>query len=218
MQNTAIVIQTCDKYRFLWESWRYYFIKYWDFLIPSNIYFCTEEELYPTHMKTVGRIINIRTGKGRWGKRLHRILDALPRDIDTIFYMQEDFWLHRTLPKHVFESRLKTFLDWDMDAYRCCAPSKHFKFIGKYPPYLFSQDSPYLITHQASFWKKDFFRSCVLPHEDPWENEKKGTKRLLDKEHAIYFAPFNFYHTVCCKGELTELGRQLDAQAQNDTD
>lgn len=213
MKNVAIVIQTCDKYEFLWEGWLYYFQKYWDFNILSRIFFCTEEKIFPRdldHPEIVRLIVN----QGQWGERLLWILDALPNEIDTIFYMQEDFWLHRTLPAHVFQSRYETFKKWDMNAYRCCANSKHFKFVGKYPPRLYAPDSPYLITHQASFWKKDFLQSCVLPHEDPWENEKKGTRRLLGTDHKIYFAPYNFYHTVCRKGKLTDLGRELDAQAK----
>jgi|GEM_PF-6983350 len=212
MQNTAIIIQTCDKYEFLWQGFMYYFNKYWDKSIPSTVYFCTEEQ---GAYRGISHVIT--TGVAPWGERLHRILDALPEDIDTVFYMQEDFWLHRTLPKHVFESRLKAFREWNMDAYRCCANSKHFKFVGKHPPRHYAPDSPYLITHQASFWKRDFFRNCVRPNEDPWENEKKGTMRVRG-QHRIYFAPFNFYHTVCCKGTLTDLGRQLDAKAKNSTD
>lgn len=204
-ENVAIIIHTCDKYKFLWDGFFYYFLKYWDEAICSKVYFCTEEDGAYRGIDNV-----ITTGVAEWGERLHRILDSLPANIDTIFYMQEDFWLHRTLPKHVFESRLRVFREWDMDAYRCCADSKHFKFTGKYPPQQFTTDSPYLITHQASFWKRNFFRSCVLSHEDPWVNEKAGTKRLLNKKHAIYFAPFNFYHAVCQKGKLTDLGRELN--------
>jgi len=214
MKNVAIIIQTCDKYAFLWKGWFHYFMKYWDPDISPKILFCTET-IEPFWYKTVVKYpINIQTAVGQWGDRLLRILDMLPAEIDTIFYMQEDFWLHRTLPAHVFQSRYETFKKWDMNAYRCCANSKHFKFVGKYPPRLYAPDSPYLITHQASFWKKDFLQSCVLPHEDPWENEKQGTRRLIGTDHKIYFAPYNFYHTVCQKGELTDLGRELDAQAK----
>ena len=216
MQNTAIIIQTCDKYEFLWEGWYYYFSKYWDFNIPCWVFFCSEKKGPKFPATPDWRIGEFLTGHGQWGERLHRILDFLPKNINTIFYMQEDFWLHRTLPRHIFESRLQTFREWDMDAYRCCANSKHFKFVGKHPPRHYAPDSPYLITHQASFWKRDYFRSVVLPHEDPWENEKKGTRRVRG-QHRIFFAPFNFYHTVCRKGELTGLGRELDAQVKNST-
>lgn len=222
MQNTAIIIQTCDKYEFLWQGWFYYFYKYWDYSIQCPIFFCSEERdllVFPTPLPEPHcySVSSIKTGKGQWGERLHRILDALPENIDTVFYMQEDFWLHRTLPKHIFESRLKTFREWDMDAYRCCANSKHFKFVGKHSPRHYAPDSPYLITHQASFWKRDYFRSVVLPHEDPWQNEKMGSRRVQG-QHKIFFAPFNFYHTVCRKGELTDIGRELDAEAKNSTD
>jgi hypothetical protein len=219
MQKTAIVIQTCDKYEFLWKGWRHYFVKHWDFNIPSEIWFCNEENGDNLSILTVKDnglediLIHCTTGTAPWGERLIRILDGLPPEIDTIFYMQEDFWLHRTLPKHVFESRLKTFRDMDMNAYRCCEPSKHFLLEdGQQAPYKFSFLSPYLMTHQASFWKKDFLRSCILPHEDPWQNEKRGTDRIAElADHGIYFAPFRFYHTVCQKGKLTELGEQLNA-------
>ena len=220
MQNTAIVIQTCDKYEFLWQGWYYYFMKYWDDEIPCEIYFCTEQinPKWDHGLRPLFPYI-VHVGMGEWGERLLRILNNLPNNIDTVFYMQEDFWLHRTLPKKVFESRLKMFRDWDMDAYRCCISSKHFKFVGKYPPQLFAIDSPYLLTHQASFWKRNFFQDCVLPHETAWENEKRGTERIMKAgNHRIYFAPFNFYHAVCCKGKLTDLGRQLDAEAKYRTD
>lgn len=224
MQKTAIVIQTCDKYEFLWEGWYHYFKKYWDFSIPAPIFFCTEEKFFPQYRSI--DLFRLPVGTDPWGQRLITILDSLPGEVDTIFYMQEDFWLHRTLPKHVFESRLKTFREMDMNAFRCCDPSKHFHLEETVQvPYKFLNTSPYLMTHQASFWKKDFLRSCILPHEDPWQNEKRGTERIRDRifensdldfywDPKIYFAPFRFYHTVCRKGKLTEQGRQLNDAIQ----
>lgn len=236
MQKTAIVIQTCDKYEFLWEGWWHYFKKYWDFSIPSEIWFCNEVKSDNLSLIVVennqlrDRLVHCNTGTAPWGERLLHIIDVLPDEVDTIFYMQEDFWLHRKLPKHVFESRLKTFREMDMNAFRCCEPSKHFHLKkAKQAPYKFLDTSPYLMTHQASFWKKDFLRSCILPHEDPWQNEKKGTQRIQDRingplepelgcrwhwDPKIYFAPFRFYHTVCRKGKLTEQGRQLNDAIQ----
>lgn len=220
-QNVAVIIQTCDKYKFLWKGWYYYFMKHWDFNIPANIFFCTEEK-FPFMMDTRRpRVGWLTTGEGPWGERLIKILDTVSA-YDIIFYMQEDFWLHRTLPKQVFESRLQTFREMDMNAYRCCEPSKHFHLEeSQQAPYRFQDTSPYLMTHQASFWKKDFLRSCILPHEDPWQNEKRGTERIKDSifgsddgdlgDHKIYFAPFRFYYTVCQKGKLTEQGEQLNA-------
>ena len=66
--------------------------------------------------------------------------------------------------------------------------------------------------------KAKYFYDNVLPHEDPWTNEKEGTKRIAASEKTdtqIYLSPFNWYHTVCLKGKLTELGSALNEQAKN---
>ena len=42
MNKVAVIVNSCDKFEFIWESWFHWWDKYWDKNINWKIYFITE--------------------------------------------------------------------------------------------------------------------------------------------------------------------------------
>ena len=57
--EVALLVHSCDRYAFLFPGFIHFFSSYWNFDIPVNLYFATEdlEVNYPPFK-------NIRSGKG----------------------------------------------------------------------------------------------------------------------------------------------------------
>ena len=88
-----------DRYSFLWPGWHHYFRRHWDFGIEAPVYFANED----ADVRFPG-IRQIKTGPGEWSDRLMCALSSIEES--NVFYLQEDFWLVRPLPKKFFEKAL----------------------------------------------------------------------------------------------------------------
>ena len=53
-------------------------------------------------------------------------------------------------------------------------------------------ESKFLMSHQVTLWKKDYLLDQLFKNENPWRNEKRGSKRLKKINpkimHADYFS------------------------------
>ena len=213
VMDLAIIIHTVDSYNFLWSGWNYYFQKYWDFNIDASIYFMNEEATVD-----FSNVKQIKTEKGPWSDRLINGLSQISEK--NVFYMQEDFWLIKTLDKDFFESAFRFFIANNMDAFRITIMGNYklwptMKFFKKHNVKRFNnRKSMYLVCHQASFWKKDFFLNCLLPNETPWENEISGTERIRKIRPKLYMIREHWYNEVCRKGEFTDIGEKMVKEVQ----
>ncbi len=174
----AILVHACDRYEFLFRGFAYFFKKYWDFDIPLNYYFATEDK----EVQIEG-FKNIHSGKGQWSDRL-RILckDHIPEDY--LLYFQEDMWLNKPVNGKFF-IELFDFIKSKGTVLTKLHSSSVYKTI---PLNLFIEgfnvsrvnikESSYLMSHQASIWKRDFLIEQMKPNENPWRNEKRGSRRI----------------------------------------
>lgn len=189
--NIALIVHTCDRYALLFKGFDYFFSKNWDFDIPVNCYFATEEVSV-----TLENFTNIKSGKGAWSDRLVTLLDQIEEDY--VLYFQEDMWLNQPVDKEVFSELFEKTLanQWPLVKLNS---SPVFKtkptdiFIkGFNVAILDNKESGFLMSHQVSLWNKAFFKQQLKPGEHPWRNERKGTKRLrkLNPQifHMDYFA------------------------------
>ena len=79
-----------------------------------------------------------------------------------------------------------------------------------YDKYLKSdiEKTPFVIFHQPSIWKKDFFLKYLQHRENPWDNEIEGTKRAKEDHKIKEINSFNvemlkqWYTPVVHKGRL----------------
>lgn len=209
--NLAVVIHTWDGYSFLWQGWYYYFKKHWDFNLPIKVYFLNEE----LDVDFTG-VTNIKSGKGEWSGRLKKGLQSIEEE--NIIYIQEDFWLKK-MPdlKHFYAA----FKHLDMDVLKLhpidnfVTAFRAFRIDDKKYRKI-ARRSGYLISHQASIWKKEFFIQVLKDNEDPWTNELEGTKRLrlLSTPLNIFTANLDWYNEVCRQGKLTKEGEKLNGLIQ----
>lgn len=204
----AIVIQTCDHYDFLWEGWKKHFLKNWDFSIPAEIYFCTENKDF-----SCNNITNIKTGKCESKKnkgpktfsgRMKNIIQQISQD--NILYLQEDMWLHKPIDKKLFINSFDYFINNNLNAFNFghkLAVNRKFSMDNE----VFSIDdfkqytntyindkqvykrlcevghiktyNPFSITHHSCFFKRDFMlKYLCIEGEKPIDNEINSSKRI----------------------------------------
>lgn len=190
-KNIALIVHACDRYELLFKAFDYFFAKNWDFEIPVNYYFATEEKSVDFK-----NFKNIKSGKGEWSNRLSNLLDQIEEEY--VIYFQEDMWLNKPVDKDVFTELFKLVLanKWNLvklnssDVFKTTSTDIFIK--GFNVAKLNNQESNFLMSHQVSLWNKAFLKQQLKPNEHPWRNERKGTKRLrkLDPEifHIDYFA------------------------------
>lgn len=211
MKDLAIVVHSMDSYSKFWKGFFYYFDKYWDEKIICKKYFLTENKKYDHK-----NFINIRTGKGEWSDRLKRGLSCIKED--NVLYLQEDFWLKERIDNSLMENIYLFFKEKDLNIFKMHHTQYRYietdESIDKHKLYKIKTTSAYLVSHQMSLWKKDFFLFCLFSNENPWDNEKKGTKRLKqffeNKDCSKMFGiNYDYYWHVGSKGEFNHKGIEL---------
>jgi len=220
--DVALLVHTCDRYRFLYPGFMAFFHQYWDVNTRCNLYFATEEldvDLKP--------FINIKSGSGEWADRLRYLLQHTIRE-KYVIYFQEDMWLNKPVSSAFFNQLFTLMVqhNWQQvklgsaAIYKTRATPYHID--GFNISLLDNQASGYLMSHQVTVWNKQHLISQLHKGEHPWRNERKGTQRLkkLNPEiyHIDYFAengqpPINEnqpdalrseYHTVSMNSQLSD--------------
>jgi hypothetical protein len=161
-----------------------------------------EEKSMPNYMMSVGQQtvpVHKPTGKGEWSDRLIRGLVNIPEPY--VLYMQEDFWLKRTLN----DVQLETMMYYAKQGHATRIMGKGKKLTETLhphePPNLlrrFKIDSPYFFGHAATIWYKPHLMACLGPGEDPWRNCYEGNERCkcMHPEPVHYHYPFEWYEEV----------------------
>ena len=220
--NGCVVIQTCDSYKKYWDSFFWSFNKYWDKSLNWDIYFCNENiDINQKGFK------QLKTGSGSHSQRLQNIIENL-NQYDYIFYLLEDFWLTDYMPKDLFLGlfNLVSENNWDslrvapyMPAFYKLDPTDivfNNKRILKY-----RKDSEWKFSQQASFWKRDFLKKCII---EPEVSEVKISSSITGEtamdqylnarypEAEIYHYHYHWYPVsgAVWRGQLTQIGEQID--------
>jgi len=185
-ENFALLVHACDRYRFLYPGFSWFFNKYWDFNIPCSNYFATEEL-----DAAVKGFKNIKSGKGEWADRLALLLRNEIKE-KYVIYFQEDMWLNKPVNSVFFEELFELISSngWKQvkltssDVYKTI-PTENF-IEGFNIARLDNEQSDFLMSHQVTIWDKEFLLAQLHKGEHPWRNERKGTKRLKKLNPEIY--------------------------------
>jgi hypothetical protein len=185
----ALVVHTCDKYKFCWDYWYYYFNKY--FTLDWPVYFMNE--VIDINFDPIN-VIQVKTGSGSWSSRLKNGLKQI--DETYILYMQEDMWLTSLIDKSMFKFSLDLCEQLALNKFIICGLSKdelinhreltEFTF-NKYSVYKIKNKAPCIMSHQPAIWNKNFLQSILPEGEDPWTNEVRGTIRLNSCKDDLKF-------------------------------
>lgn len=189
--KVALIVHSCDRYELLFRGFDYFFRSNWDFSVPLQYYFATEDIKFE-----LPGFKNIRSGKGEWSDRLRILLEQIEEEY--VLYFQEDMWLDKPVDPEFINALI------------CKATSNKWMQVKLNSSEVFTteptglsingfevaridnQTSGYLMSHQVTLWNKQFLMEQLKPGEHPWRNERKGTKRLrkLNREifHLDYFS------------------------------
>ena len=183
--NTAILVFACDKYELLYEGFDYFLNKNWGETISLQKYFATEN----IDLSLKG-YTNLKSGKGEWTNRLKRVLNQIEEKY--IIFIQEDMWFGKKVPEKVLrqiidyteQNDLKLVKLHSTDAYK--TKEINIDFSGFQLSEVIKEDSEFIMYHQVSIWDKNFLYEQLKDNEDPWRNEREGSKRLKKSNHNIY--------------------------------
>lgn len=191
-----LILHTCDKYEQFWNHWYFFFWKYVSGV--GKVYFVTEEK-EPVFSDEV---TVIKTGVGPWGKRLITALEQIAEPY--VYYMQEDFWAAQPFCPSEY---VPMFFQYGMDALRISVKSPLYSLDHVTSTlYKFKQNSDYLMTHQFSLWKREYFRKWIRPEEEPWGNEMEQSPKIAKTQHAIYLLDLPWYEATVRRGILQPNG------------
>jgi len=201
--DLAVVVQSCDKYEFVWERWSKCFQ---GAFVPKDIPVCFLSELRVNeYLKPNSNFVNLRVVPDDWSNRLIEALTVLiPHKF--IFYMQEDMFPRALLFKWHLELFHSILNEMMFDALQVSPNSKHYTLEDCFPSHpikikTFANESNYLVSHQPRLWKKEFLLSCLEKGESPWTNEIEGTKRIRKRKPSIGFIEWNWYEHMIKKGK-----------------
>lgn len=227
----CIVVQTCDAYKPYWDSFLWSFNKYWDKKIDWPLFFCNEE-IKPDFVNPL-TTQHIATGMGSHSTRLAKILDALV-EYEYVFYMLEDFWLTDRMTHEMFSELFQMIQsnNWDslrvapyMPAYYKMEPTE-FAVQGR-KILKFTKESEWQFSQQASFWKRDFLRKCVVEAQvsdievsssiaGEIAMDKYLRQTYPDSEHYLYHYHWYPISGSVWRGKLTQMGEQIEFLRQVD--
>jgi hypothetical protein len=190
--DVALLVHSCDRYEFLFKGFEFFFSKYWDFTIPCHYYFATEEK-----QVDIRGFQNIQSGKGPWADRLALLLREKISE-KYVLYFQEDMWMNKKVNPAFFtklfqlaeEQQWKQVKLHSSETYHT-EPTNYF-IEGFNIAKVDRLHSDFLMSHQVTLWDKEFLLKQLLKNENPWRNERRGTRRLrklkTDIYHIDYFA------------------------------
>jgi hypothetical protein len=215
--DVSLLVHTFDGYQQFWGGMLYTLDFYWDFdRIP--VYFSSENvpvDSLRINCKGIDytvdkRIIPILTGKGEFSDRFIKSIESI--DSEWIIYIQEDMWLRSHLDPELVDELIDEARSQGADAIKVHAVlyyyDKYFlertgrKVRGK-DVLRYSQGDNFLLTHNATIWKKSYILEHQREGENPWDNEINGSLRMSSGEHNQLHYNINWYCQpgVCAKGE-----------------
>lgn len=197
----TILIGTCDKYNYLWNDFVHLFNKYWDHSIECKKYFLSE-----TISAEYEGFETFLPGKIPYSECIKFALDNISTDY--VLWLQDDYLFRKTINKNQIDKYMDFITTFKVNRFGIHDDSTLYNKIHiKDTLYKLFQYSMYTISMQASIWEKDFFRSCLIHGENPWEFEINGSARLNhQRSHYIYYDAQTtpWYVEAMRKGNRTE--------------
>lgn len=207
--NLSLLIHTFNDYKKFWpgcvKSWLPIINsnelnnKVWGHSDIDNFYFGTD--VHTGIDSDVHPFTKIYSGSGEWSDRLINLLSNI--DCDYVLYCQEDMW-PSSFPPNLSEM-MKIVSEKQLLRLQLSPIVQFYSLSGSELPLYFHPSSKYLVSHQPSIWNKKFLLSCLEEGEDPWQNEYKGSLRLLNDpniQNKIAIWPCDWFKHVGIKGEL----------------
>ena len=224
-KDLSLLVHTCDHYNEFWWGMFYTLDFYWDY-DSFPVYFANEEkkmediifnckgrECFPSR-----RITQILTGKTDRNGFSDRFIDAIEKiPSKWVLYLQEDMWLRRGIEKKILEDLIRLAEEKNADSikihsrlfyYDTYRLEKTEDFIGRKRILKYSEAENFLLSHNATIWRKDYILKHQRRGEDPWKNEIEGSSRMSSEPHNHYHYDIHWYCQpgISDKGEYSQEG------------
>jgi len=188
-----IVVLTSNNYVHCLPAFAYLFNKFWDAGQPVNV---VRYDVRPA--KLSGNFTNFAVGKQSdytWSSGLLRYLDY--HNGDLILLMLEDYFIDKPVEKTIIEQLWVKMETHPAIAKIDLTNDRQKVAYTDYDTYMIksTDDAPFQTSLQAAIWRKGFLQQYLDASENPWQFEKKGTKRVVADRKAGRFVG----HVLGCK-------------------
>jgi hypothetical protein len=216
--DLSLLVHTCDSYERFWGGMFYTLDSYWNYNIP--VYFANEEKKMSdivmnckgSEYKPDSRIKQILTGKTDKNGFSTRFIEAIKQvPSKYVIYIQEDMWLRRKLDDGLLSDLVKFMDEVNADSVRIHAKLWYYDSYLMKPTNHFVRNQRMLknaggdiLSHNATIWKKDYILKHQVEGEDPWVNEKEGSKRMSLDNNNNYHYNIHWY----CQPGISDNGQQ----------
>lgn len=179
MNNTAVVILTCKKYKQLWGPFFILLDKYWADC-PFKIYMVSDYEKYE-HEKVSAIEIGQDLGF------TNNLLFGLNKIVENnIIYFQEDYLFNNYFDTQRIENCIAHMADFNVSCLRlvpCPGPSSSWEHSTDFG--VLQKGDQYRISTQTAIWNKEYLKSMLVPGESGASFEMMGTKRSYLRNETL---------------------------------
>jgi len=217
--DLSLLVHTCDSYERFWNGMFYTLDSYWNYdYIP--VYFANEEKPMTdiiinckgTPYRPDSKIKQILTGKTDRNGFSTRFIEAV-KQVPTkyVLYIQEDMWLKRKLDDVLLDDLIKFMDETNADSIRLHAKLFYYDGYLMEPTEHFIKGQRMLknvggdiLSHNATIWRKDYILQHQVEGEDPWVNEREGSRRMSSDNKNNYHYNIHWY----CQPGIADKGEQ----------
>jgi hypothetical protein len=161
-----------------------------------------------------------------WSTGLIAALKSIEDEV--ILFMMDDYWLNRSVDQEAirlcdgFTLLHENVARFDLTTDRLYARGvEDYDQIGHLDLIKSDPFSPYHFSTQAALWRREHLIDCLVPHEQPWEAEINGDKRLRDRGWLVLGtrqAPIRYTIAVQKGRFMPDGGYQTPTNAMNHED
>jgi hypothetical protein len=214
MNNTCILVQTCDKYNHLWEGFQlaYHFNWCWDLGLP--FYVLTEEQNFSDDIRFNTLSFGMCGERPKnFSTRMIMGLNELKKiGYDNVLYIQDDFWPLFPVNAEIFKSSLSLLNNPKVDCVHINEYLPWYEYtqsdtnisVSGIKVKKFEVPSRFYYNHQSAFWNIDSLLKIQNENEEAYVNECRGTERAWQLKENYYFVNYGWYKAefINNKGEL----------------
>lgn len=184
----TILVNSSDGYSDCWYPFFTLLNRYWPELC-FPVVLNTEKKSY-SHTGINLRASQVNASDARaysWSECLQACLEGI--ETEYILYLQEDYFLESRVKHDSLLQMLALMQSKHMNVLRLMEcdtagpwePLQDTKLVWKV-----KHESSYLLSLQASMWKKSYLQSQLRRHETPWQLEYYGSKRIRRNGDTIH--------------------------------
>lgn len=205
--NTAVLISSCDKYSFIWNTYKTIFQRYWGHC-PYTIYFLTNKMDPPFG-------IPLKTGDKGWSDGLIEVMPQIPEK--NFIWLLEDYWFNKPVNNIELEFLISNMRVLDhIRLYTSSTSNSISRKSFTHRLNLLNFDESYRCSLNAGIWNKKVFQDLLVPDKNIWESEHLMTDRsrrlLFGTVKDMQALSYDCNNNMLEKGVLTKKGLEYLAQ------